>query len=200
MSLLHIADREPLDKVIAGLDSGYTLIEDAPRRRRILRDARAEHDPGDEDDGAIERGLAECARQLCERQRRKELYGPLGLRPMGAARYVATIGYGSVAEHALEAAKREPLNLYTQRLAEAHDAIKKHDHIAAAIAYGLFSVDKTADSDEDTDMKVTAEEIEALRFLRRHFPLWFREDSDGCGTHEQRARDVLDRLIARGPK
>lgn len=45
---------------------------------------------------------------------------------------------------------------------------------------------------------LTEEEREALRLLRRHMPMWFREDSDERGTYENRARAVLDRLLAGG--
>ncbi len=45
------------------------------------------------------------------------------------------------------------------------------------------------------ELQITEAEAHALKLLRRHFPPWFREDSNGCGTHEQHARDVLDRLI-----
>lgn len=47
-------------------------------------------------------------------------------------------------------------------------------------------------------LRLSAEDREAIRILRRHIPMWFREDSDECGTHENRARAVLDRLLAQG--
>lgn len=46
------------------------------------------------------------------------------------------------------------------------------------------------------DIELSVQDLEAIRLLRRHMPMWFREDSDEMGTHENRARDVLDRLLA----
>ena len=58
------SDREPLDKAINALDSGYSFTDDAHRRYKLLRQARAEHDAGDEDDGAIERGERQLRAQI----------------------------------------------------------------------------------------------------------------------------------------
>ncbi len=44
-------------------------------------------------------------------------------------------------------------------------------------------------------IQISDEERHALRLLRRHFPMWFREDSDGRGTYENRARAVIERLM-----
>ncbi len=46
---------------------------------------------------------------------------------------------------------------------------------------------------------LNGEEREAIRLLRRHMPMWFREDSDERGTYENRARAVLDRLLKESP-
>lgn len=49
-------------------------------------------------------------------------------------------------------------------------------------------------------LEITEDDERALRLLLRHFPMWFREDSDGCGTHEDRAKAIVRRLLARPVK
>jgi len=133
------SDREPLDKMIRSLDSGYSFADDAHRRVRAFESARREHDAGDEDDGAIER----CARE-CERQLRAQIVGN-GTLLAEPVRYQLQSMPWTVDEHALEAARREePLDLINK--ARLHDEAEER---ALAAAYGLFAVDKRAEKPED---------------------------------------------------
>jgi hypothetical protein len=47
-------------------------------------------------------------------------------------------------------------------------------------------------------LNLTKLELQSLRLLKRHMPMWFREDSDERGTYEGAARRVVERLIKRG--
>lgn len=126
-----IPSGEPLDKAIASLDSGYSFYEDAHRRYRLLTLAAREHDAGDEDDGAIERCKAECER-IIRQHIASTSNGTLLAEPL---RFEIKSIPWTVTQHALDAARANPLRLY-EKLCEMHDEAEK-------------SLDPAADKRED---------------------------------------------------
>lgn len=136
-------DVEPLDRVIAVLDSGYGFVEDAHRRVRQLEAARLEHDDGDADDDAIPRAIKECERQL-----RMMIVGNghLHAEPMLLTSYAISLPY-TVTAHALEAARRQPLAL-VELMRRDHDDAEER---AEAAGYGLFALDRAAETRKDGD-------------------------------------------------
>lgn len=136
-------DVEPLDRVIAVLDSGYGFVEDAHRRVRQLEAARLEHDDGDADDDAIPRVIKECERQL-----RMMIVGNghLHAEPMLLTSYAISLPY-TVTAHALEAARRQPLAL-VELMRRDHDDAEER---AEAAGYGLFALDRAAETRKDGD-------------------------------------------------
>lgn len=87
-------------------------------------------------------------------------------------------------------------------VAQHHDRVL--DRIADALGFAPGSDNRNAliakiewyrKRAESAELKCSPEDIKALRLLRKHHPMWFREDSDGCGTWEGRSKAILNRLI-----